>query len=56
MKIYHFNLIYGHYTEESDAMESPRKPGDYLIIKKGITEIKIIIRLLEKEEDMDLYR
>jgi hypothetical protein len=31
MKIYHFNLIYGHYTGESDAFESPRRPGDYLI-------------------------
>jgi hypothetical protein len=31
MKIYHFDLTYGHYIGESDAMESPRRPGDYLI-------------------------
>ena len=51
MKIYHFNLTYGHYTGESDAFESPRRPGDYLIplfatdIKPpecGLREIQII--------------
>jgi hypothetical protein len=31
MKIYLFKLTYGHYTGESDAFESPRRPGDYLI-------------------------
>ena len=31
MKIYHFDLTYGHYIGESDAMESPRRSGDYLI-------------------------
>jgi hypothetical protein len=31
MKAYHFNLNYGYYTGESDAFESPRRRGDYLI-------------------------
>lgn len=31
MKIYQFNAQYGYYVGESDAFESPRRPGDYLI-------------------------
>ena len=31
MKVYYFDLAYGHYTGESDAFESPLSPGDYLI-------------------------
>jgi hypothetical protein len=31
MKVYHFNLTYGYYIGESDALECPRRFGHYLI-------------------------